>query len=104
MYVNGENANKLIIKLASTGMIPTKEDTPYVPITPKEIADDTYKAYKLGVSVVHVHARDEFGEPTYKKEILKKYLRKSEENVQILLSVQQRVAEFTLKLNIDLKF
>lgn len=71
MYVNGEVAGKLIIKLAPTGMIPTKNDTPYVPITPKEIADDTYKAYKLGTSVVHVHARDEQGKPTHDKEIFK---------------------------------
>jgi uncharacterized protein (DUF849 family) len=61
-------ADKLIIKLAPTGMIPTKEDTPYVPTTPEEIAEDTYRAFRLGVSVVHVHARDEEGRPTFKRE------------------------------------
>jgi 3-keto-5-aminohexanoate cleavage enzyme len=59
---------KLIIKLAPTGMIPTKGQTMHVPITPEEIAEDTYKAYNLGASVVHVHARDEQGRPTHKKE------------------------------------
>jgi len=72
MYVFKEfdclRANKMIITLAPTGMIPTKKDTPYVPITPEEIATDVYKAYTLGASVVHVHARDELGKPTYKKE------------------------------------
>jgi len=63
-----EQIGKLIITLAPTGMIPTKEDTPHVPITPEEIGKDTYEAYKLGASVVHVHARDENGNPTYKKE------------------------------------
>jgi len=48
-------------------MIPTKEDTPNVPITPEEIIRDTCEAYKLGVSVVHVHARDEQGRPTHEK-------------------------------------
>lgn len=72
MYVKGELANKLIIKLASTGMIPMKSDTPYVPITPKEIARDTYKAYRLGASIVHVHARDKEGKPTYQKEVFEK--------------------------------
>lgn len=62
-------SEKLIVQLAPTGMVPTKKDTPHVPITPKEIAVDTYKAYRLGVSVVHIHARDEEGQPTYKKEI-----------------------------------
>ena len=52
MYVLKEfeclRAEKLIITLAPTGMIPTKRDTPHVPITPEEIAEDVYEAYKLG--------------------------------------------------------
>jgi 3-keto-5-aminohexanoate cleavage enzyme len=61
-------AGKLIITIAPTGMIPTKAMTPHVPITPSEIAEDVNEAYKLGASIVHVHARDELGKPTYKKE------------------------------------
>jgi 3-keto-5-aminohexanoate cleavage enzyme len=68
MYVDDKPVDKLIIKLAPTGMIPMKGDTPYVPLTPQEIAEDTYKAYNLGVSIVHIHARDESGNPTHKKE------------------------------------
>ncbi|HNQ29235.1 MAG TPA: 3-keto-5-aminohexanoate cleavage protein [Methanolinea sp.] len=60
--------DKLIIQLAPTGMVPNKSDTPHVPITPEEIVEDTVKAYKKGVSFVHIHARDEQGNPTYKKE------------------------------------
>jgi len=94
MYVKGEPAGKLIIKIAPTGMIPTKEDTPHVPITPKEIASDTYKAYKLGVSVVHVHARDEQGNPTYKKEIFEKIfkeIRRKCPNIIICATTSGRV-------------
>lgn len=61
-------AEKLIITLAPTGMIPTKEDTQYVPLTAEEIIKDTCEAYELGVSVVHIHARDEQGKPTHRKE------------------------------------
>lgn len=67
-----ELVDKLIITLVPTGMIPTKADTPYVAITPEEIAKDTYEAFKLGVSVVHVHSRDEQGKPTHKKEVFEK--------------------------------
>jgi 3-keto-5-aminohexanoate cleavage enzyme len=49
--------------------VPTKNDTPYVPITPEEIAKDAHEAYMLGASVIHVHARGEDGSPTYKKEV-----------------------------------
>ncbi|MFX1521652.1 MAG: 3-keto-5-aminohexanoate cleavage protein [Promethearchaeota archaeon] len=72
MYVFKEyeclRSTKLVITVAPTGMIPTKKDTPNVPITPNEISEDIYEAYKLGASIAHVHARDEFGKPTYKKE------------------------------------
>jgi 3-keto-5-aminohexanoate cleavage enzyme len=67
-----ERIGKLIITLAPTGMIPTKNQTPHVPITPNEIANDTYEAYKLGASIVHVHARDQNGQPTYEKEVFEK--------------------------------
>jgi 3-keto-5-aminohexanoate cleavage enzyme len=50
-------------------MIPSRADTPHVPLTPTEIANDTCRAYRQGASVVHVHARDDDGEPTYKKEV-----------------------------------
>lgn len=69
MYFKGESVGPLIITLAPTGMIPTRADTPHVPLTPEEIARDAYRAYQLGASVVHVHARDRQGLPTYKKEI-----------------------------------
>jgi 3-keto-5-aminohexanoate cleavage enzyme len=68
MAADSDIADKLIIKLAPTGMIPTKTDTKYVPITHEEIAKDAYKAYQLEASVIHVHARDEQGRPTHKKE------------------------------------
>lgn len=60
---------KLIINLTPTGMIPIKEMTPHVPISPKEIVADVLKCLPLGISMVHLHARDANGVPTYRKEI-----------------------------------
>ena len=65
---------KLIINLAPTGMIPTKEMTPYVPQSPAEIIEDVLKCAPLGVSVAHLHARDTNGLPTYKKEIYREII------------------------------
>lgn len=60
----------LIINFTPTGMIPTKEMTPHVPITVNEIVEDVHEAYEIGITMVHVHARDEeTGEPTYKAEV-----------------------------------
>lgn len=61
---------KLIINFTPTGMIPTKEMTPHVPITVNEIVEDVHRAYELGITLAHIHARDELtGVPTYKKEV-----------------------------------
>lgn len=89
-----EQVGKLIITLAPTGMIPTKDQTPNVPITAQEIAQDAYEAYKLGVSIVHVHARDETGKPTHKKSIFEeifKEIRKKCPDIIICATTSGRV-------------
>ena len=59
----------LIINAALTGMIPTKADNPAVPVTPDEIAEDARRCVDAGAAIVHLHARDEDGRPTYRKEV-----------------------------------
>jgi uncharacterized protein (DUF849 family) len=57
--------DKLIINFTPTGMIPTKEMTPYVPVTIAEVVEDVHQAWELGITMVHIHARDQVsGQPT----------------------------------------
>jgi uncharacterized protein (DUF849 family) len=56
---------ELLINFCPTGMIPTKAMTPHVPISPPEVVEDACRAIELGASIVHLHARDEKGVPTY---------------------------------------
>lgn len=65
---SGPKIEPLIINLALTGMVPTKDQTPHVPITVDEVLRDVERCRALGVSVVHVHAREEDGRPTHHKE------------------------------------
>ncbi len=65
--MKGNAMDKLILNLAPTGMIPTKEMTEHVPITADEIVHCVEECSEHGVSMVHIHARDEEGKPTYKK-------------------------------------
>lgn len=59
----------LIINFTPTGMIPTKEMTPHVPITTDEIIEDVRRAVDIGITMVHLHARDAAtGKSTYKAE------------------------------------
>lgn len=55
----------LIVNFCPTGMIPTKAMTPHVPITPAEVIEDSCRALERGVAIVHLHARDAEGRPTY---------------------------------------
>ncbi|MEH7484387.1 3-keto-5-aminohexanoate cleavage protein [Neobacillus drentensis] len=55
---------KLIITVAPTGAQTTREHTPYVPLSPKEIADSVYEAWQAGASIAHIHVRDENGNNT----------------------------------------
>lgn len=60
---------EIIVNLTPTGMIPTKEMTPHVPIEPKEIIEDVLACAEIGVTMVHLHARDKDGAPTWQPEI-----------------------------------
>lgn len=55
---------KLIVTCALCGSATSREQTPYVPITPDEIAADAVNAVRAGASVLHIHARDDAGKNT----------------------------------------
>jgi uncharacterized protein (DUF849 family) len=50
--------DKVIITAAITGSIHTPTMSSYLPITPKEIADEAVRAYEAGAAVCHIHARN----------------------------------------------
>lgn len=89
----------LIINFTPTGMIPTKEMTPYVPVSVNEIVEDVHHAVEIGITMVHLHARDEeTGKPTYKAEIYGKIIegiRKYSKELIICVSLSGRgIKEF----------
>lgn len=49
---------KLIISVGITGSRISKRQTPYIPITPEEIAMSGIEAWKSGASILHIHVRD----------------------------------------------
>jgi uncharacterized protein (DUF849 family) len=60
----------LIINFTPTGMIPTKEMTPHVPISPEEIIEDVRRAVDIGITMLHLHARQAAtGKSTYKADV-----------------------------------
>jgi len=56
---------KIILTAAITGAATFPSQSPYIPITPKQIADEAVDACKAGAAVVHIHARNpEDGRPS----------------------------------------
>lgn len=53
-----KNKRKVIISCAVTGSIHTPTMSPYLPITPEQIASEAIEAAKAGAACVHIHARD----------------------------------------------
>ena len=48
---------KIIVTIAPTGGMASKKQNPNIPTQPAEIAEDVYRCYEAGASVVAVHAR-----------------------------------------------
>lgn len=66
--------NKFVINFVPTGMMPNKNQVPSLPISPEDIAKEVIHAKRLGVSIVHLHARDSLGNPTWSKQVYKEII------------------------------
>jgi uncharacterized protein (DUF849 family) len=61
---------KLIITAALTGAVTMPTQTPYLPITPQQLADEAVRAAEAGAASVHIHARNpQDGMPTSDLEV-----------------------------------
>ena len=67
--------NKIIVTVAPTGSFTSRKNTPYLPITPAEVIEETVRSYNAGASVAHLHGRDpETGAPTNSTDIFRQYI------------------------------
>jgi 3-keto-5-aminohexanoate cleavage enzyme len=65
------NVQKLIITVALTGNVPTREMNANLPVSPEEIAKDVNRCADAGASLFHVHARDNLEKPTLSPSVFK---------------------------------
>ncbi|MEM7797818.1 MAG: 3-keto-5-aminohexanoate cleavage protein [Chloroflexota bacterium] len=56
---------KVIISAALTGALTTRAQCPAIPYTPAEIADEGLRAVEAGAAILHIHARNDDGSPTF---------------------------------------
>ena len=78
--------SKAVFTAAITGSIHTPTMTPYLPITPDQIADNAIQAYEAGAASVHIHVRNpETGQPSPDLELFKKVLTKVKSKCDVIV-------------------
>jgi len=56
---------KIIITAALTGVLANRSQSPYIPYTPEEIAEEGRRAVDAGAGILHIHARQDNGMPAF---------------------------------------
>ena len=81
-------ARKVIITCAVTGSIHTPSMSPYLPITPDEIAREAIAAAKAGAAILHLHARNpEDGRPAFDPSIYRQFLPRIHEATDAVINI-----------------
>ena len=79
---------KVIITCAVTGAIHTPTMSPYLPITPAEIADAALGAAQAGAAIVHLHARmSADGRPTQDPDVFREFLPTIKEKSDVVINL-----------------
>jgi uncharacterized protein (DUF849 family) len=81
-------ARKVIITCAVTGSVHTPTMTPYLPITPDQIARESIEAAEAGASVIHLHARDpKDGRPTPNPDVFMQFLPRIKQSCDAVINI-----------------
>ena len=78
---------EMILTAAIVGAETTREQTPYLPISAREIADEAARCRDAGASVIHLHVRRADGTPTQSKEVFGEAIERIREKVDIVVQV-----------------
>ncbi len=80
------SSDKVIISCALTGAVTTRKQCAAIPYTPVEIAEEARRAYEAGAAVVHIHARNDDGSPTWAKETFQKIMDETKARCPVLIN------------------
>jgi uncharacterized protein (DUF849 family) len=61
--------DKVVVTCAVTGVLANRKQCAGIPYTPVEIAEECKRAYDAGAAVVHIHARNDDGSPTFEPSV-----------------------------------
>ena len=79
---------KVIVTCAITGSIHVPSQTPHLPITPDQIAENAIGAAREGAAILHLHARNpETGQPTPDPEVFLQFLPRIKESTDAVINI-----------------
>jgi uncharacterized protein (DUF849 family) len=79
---------KVVVTCAVTGGIHTPSMSPYLPVTPEEIAEAAIAAAEAGATVLHLHARDpETGKPTQDPAVFGRFLPRIKQATEAVVNI-----------------
>lgn len=79
---------KVIITCAVTGSIHTPSMSPYLPVTPAEIATAALEAAEAGAAIVHLHARDPSdGRPSQDVNLFRQFVPQIKQNSDVIINI-----------------
>ena len=77
----------MILTAAMVGAEVTRAQTPYLPISPEEIAEDAVRCRAAGAAMVHLHVRTPDGRPSQSPELFRAAIRAIRARTDVLVQV-----------------
>lgn len=78
--------DKAVITAALTGVAANRNQCKWIPYTPQEIAEEALACYNAGASVVHIHARENDGSPSWRVEVFREIMDEVRKKCPIIIN------------------
>ena len=97
-----------VITCALDGVLANRKQCAGIPYTPVEIGEEARRAYEAGAVVVHIHARNDDGSPTWAKATFEAIMRETKARCPVMINwstggagpMNERVSHLALKPHI----
>ncbi len=78
--------DKVVVTAALTGVAANRNQCQWIPYTPQEIAEEALACYNAGASVVHIHARENDGSPSWRVEVFREIMEEVRKRCPIIIN------------------
>ena len=79
-------SDKVVISCALTGALTSRAQCPAIPYTPAEIGEEARRAAEAGAAIVHIHARNDDGTPTWSPETFRRIFEEVRDRSDVVIN------------------